>query len=114
MCRNTFQFLHEVGKEPLSNLKKHLRENGLIARGHGNTSRLPHNVLSQDVLQRTVMFIKNFASEQGIVLPGRVPQFKNFDAQLLPSSETKALMWQDNELAYTSSTSKQGKSFYFS
>ena len=94
VCRNTFQFLHGVGRERLSNLKKHLRENGLVARRHGNTSRLPHNVLSQDVLQHTVTFIKNFASEQGIALPGRVPQFKDFHVQLLPSSETKASMWR--------------------
>ena len=94
VCRDTFQLLHGVGRERLSNLRKHLRENGLVARRHGNTSRLPHNVLSQDVLQRTVTFIKNFASEQGIALPGRVPQFKNFDVQLLPSSESKALIWR--------------------
>ena len=61
-----------------------------VARRHGNTCRLPHNVLSQDVLQRTTIFIKNFASEQGIALPGRVPRFKNFDVQLLLLSESKA------------------------
>ena len=38
VCRNTFQFLHGVDKERLSNLKKHLRENGPVARRHGNTS----------------------------------------------------------------------------
>ena len=60
---NRFPFLHGVGKEHLSNLKKHLWENGLVARQHGNTLRLPRNVLSQDALQRSITFITNFASE---------------------------------------------------
>lgn len=38
VCRNTFQFLHGVGKEGLANLKKHLRKNGSVAWRHGNTS----------------------------------------------------------------------------
>ena len=94
VCRTTFQFLYGIGKDRLSNLKKHLRENGLTARRHGNTNSLPHNVLPQEVVTQAVTFIKNFASEQGLSLPGRVPQFKNFDVQLLPSSETKASIWR--------------------
>lgn len=94
VCRTTFQFLYGVGKERLTNLKKHVCENGLIARRHGNTKRLPHNVLPQEILTQAVTFIKNFGSEQGLSLPGRVPQFKNFDVQLLPSSETKSSIWR--------------------
>lgn len=51
-------------------------------------------MLPQEVVTQAVTFIKNFASEQGLSLPGRVPQFKNFDVQLLPSSETKASIWR--------------------
>lgn len=94
VCRTTFQFLYGIGKDRLSNLRKHLRENGLTARRHGNTNRLPPNVLPQEVVTQAVTFIKNFASEQGLSLPGRVPQFQNFDVQLLPSSETKASIWR--------------------
>lgn len=46
------------------------------------------------MLQRTVTFIKNLCTEQGILLPGRTPQFKNFDVQLLPSSEKKVFVWR--------------------
>ena len=41
-----------------------------------------------------VTFSKNFAFEQGLSLSGRVPQFKNCDVQLLPSSETMASVWR--------------------
>ena len=94
VCRDTFQFLYGVGKERLNNLKRHLRECGMVAQRHGNTSRLPHNVLSHELLNRTVTFIKNFAAEQALPLPGRMPQFKDFNVQLLPSSETKAFIWR--------------------
>lgn len=58
------QFLYGLGKDKLSNIKKHLRENGLTARWHGNTNRLPHNMLPQEVVTQVVTFVKNFALEQ--------------------------------------------------
>lgn len=64
VCRTTFQFLYGVGKDRLSNLKKHLRENGLTARRHGNTNHLPHNMLPQEVVTQVVTFIKNFATQR--------------------------------------------------
>jgi len=49
-------------------------------------------VLPQEVVTNVVTFNKNFASERSLSLSGRVPQFKNFDVQLLPPSQTKASM----------------------
>lgn len=51
-------------------------------------------MLPQEVVTQVVTFVKNFALEQALSLPGSVPQFTNFDVQLLPSPETKGSMWR--------------------
>ena len=66
----------------------------MVSRTHANTSRLPKNTLDHDALNRTVGFIKNFATEHAVSLPGRVPNFKDLKVQLLPSSESKASVWR--------------------
>lgn len=94
VCKKTFMFLYGIGKHRLEHLKTHLRRNGITPRRHGNTSRLPHNVLQHDTVSNVVTFIKNFAAEQGVSLPGRVPHYKNLKVQLLPSCESKASVWR--------------------
>ena len=64
-----------------------------------NTSRLPKNKPSHGVIAWTATFIKSFATEQAISLPGRYPNFKDFKVQLLPSSETKAPIWSQYKKA---------------
>ena len=40
-------------------------------------------------------FVKNFAEDHGIMLPGRIPGYHRFDLQLLPSNTTKLSMWEE-------------------
>ena len=74
VCKETFLFVYCIGKSRLENLKAHLMRYGAVPRRHANTSRLPKNVLEHVVLNRTVTFIKNFATEHGVSLPGRAPR----------------------------------------
>ena len=71
VCKETFLFVYCIGKSRLENLKAHLKRYGAVPRRHANTSRLPKNVLEQADLNRTVTFIKNFATEHGVSLLGR-------------------------------------------
>ena len=89
ICRYTFQFLLGVGKDRLHAIKASYMENGLTIRIHGNTKRLPHNVTTFEQIQNIVRFISNFAEEQAILLPGRIPGYKRDDIKLLPSSTSK-------------------------
>ena len=89
ICRYTFQFLLGVGKDCLHAIKASYMENGLTIRIHGNTKRLPHNVTTFEQIQNIVRFISNFAEEQAILLPGRIPGYKRDDIKLLPSSTSK-------------------------
>lgn len=38
--------------------------------------------------------MSNYADENGVLLPGRIPCFKNDDIQLLSSSNTKMYVWK--------------------
>ena len=89
VCRRTFQFLVGVGKDRLQAIKASYMESGLTTRIHGNTKRLPHNVTCYEGIQKIVTFVTNFAEEQAILLPGRIPGYKKDDFKLLPSSTSK-------------------------
>ena len=94
VCRKTFLFVYGIGISRLENLKAHLRKHGVVVRTHASSSRLPKNVLEHEVIKRTATFIKNFATEHTVALPGRAPNFKDFRVQLLPSSESKSSVWR--------------------
>ena len=64
-------------------------KDGITIRIHGNTKRLPHNALTYEDITRIVKFLSNYAEEQAILLPGRVPGYKRDDFKLLPSSTSK-------------------------
>jgi hypothetical protein len=70
-------------------LKQHYLATGLTTRIHGNTRRMPKNTLSLRETQNAVKFLSSYASDNAILLPGRIPGYKRDDLQLLPSSTTK-------------------------
>ena len=58
-------------------------------RVHGNTRRLPKHALKLEEVKNLVAFLSNYAEENAILLPGRIPGYKRDDLQLLPSNTTK-------------------------
>ena len=58
-------------------------------RTRGNTHRQPHNAISVNDVQHVKSFITNYAEENAISLPGRIPGYKDYRFQLLPSSNSK-------------------------
>ena len=57
VCKSTFLFIHAVGPKHYKNLVSHLSESGLSPRRHGNTKRLPVNMVPFSVTQSIVQFI---------------------------------------------------------
>uniref|UniRef100_X1ZI71 Uncharacterized protein n=2 Tax=Capitella teleta TaxID=283909 RepID=X1ZI71_CAPTE len=45
-------------------------------------------------VKHLVSFIVNYADQNALVLPGRVPGFARDDIKILPSSTTKVLIWR--------------------
>lgn len=69
------------------------KRRGIVPRKRGNTSWLPKNALNHEVLDRTVTFIKNIATDHAVALPEGAANLNNLKVQLLPSSESKASIW---------------------
>ena len=88
VCKKTFLFLYGIGKKRLTAVKKSYKTNGLETRRHGNTKRLPHNH-SHILVAGVVKFLTNYAEQNAILLPGRIPSHKRDDIKLLPSSQSK-------------------------
>ena len=66
-------------------------KDGITTRIHGNTKRLPHNAqdATYEDITRIIKFLSNYAEEQAILLPKRVPGYKRDNFKLLPSSTSK-------------------------
>ena len=89
ICRSTFTFLYGIGKKRLQNVKDAYNRNGLEVRIHKNAKSLPHNCFSSDVIENFKRFLSNYAEENAILLPGRIPGYKRDDIKLLPCSCSK-------------------------
>ena len=89
VCKITFNFLHGVGKHRVPAIRKDFVSNGLEVRTHGNTRRTPHHASSFGTIKNTILFIQNYAEQNAILLPGRIPNQKRDDVKLLPSSDSK-------------------------
>ena len=89
-----FLNLYGISFSRFRRLKEHYEEQGLSQRVHGNYKRLPHNTLPQAVTEDVKNFLSNYAEENAVLLPGRIPGFKNDDIRLLSSSETKMNVWR--------------------
>ena len=99
--KKTFTFLHGIGKDRLRNVKDSYLVNGLETRVHGNTKRLPHNHLTHAVITNVTKILKNYAEENAILLPGRIPGHKRDDIKLLPSSRSKKVSPRINKHCLT-------------
>ena len=89
LCKVTFNFLHGVGKHRVPAIRKYFVSNGLEVRTHGNTRRPPHHASSFITIKNTILFVQNYAEQNAILLPGRIPNQKRDDVKLLPSSDSK-------------------------
>ena len=78
-----------IGNDKFINVKASYIANGLTTRVHENSKRRPHNALTFEEVQNLVKFLRSYAEQHGILLPGRIPGYKRDDLQLLPSSTTK-------------------------
>ena len=90
VCINTFAFLFGIGaNHRIKAIKKHYLENGMEARVHKNTKRLPSKTASYEDIPALVKFLQNYTETNAILLPGRIPGYKWDDLQLLPSNTSK-------------------------
>ena len=94
ICLTSFLFLQTIGMKWYKNLKKHVREFGIVPRQHKFYNRQPHNAFTIEDRKIIVTFIINYAEQHGVSLPGKIPGFKRDDIKVLPCSQTKKYVWR--------------------
>jgi len=93
VCMGAFLFVHGIGRKRLRLLRKRAIEQGIQPVRHGNAGRTPtHKVMTFEDVQRVADFLNNYAENNALILPGRVPSFRDQSLKLLPSWETKTAM----------------------
>ena len=94
VCKVTFGFIFGVGmKHKIDGIRKHYLEESLTPRVHKNSKLRPHNALSFKDITGIVNFLQNYSEQHAILLPGRIPAYKRDDMKLLPSSNSKKVMY---------------------
>jgi len=94
VCRKTYLFTYGLGEKRFKNLCKHFDQFGLTSRKHGNAGKSPVNVISPEREKNIVTYIQNYADENAIPLPGRMPRMCDYTVMMLPSDTTKAEIWK--------------------
>lgn len=79
ICRDMFIILYGISDVRFRRLWEHYENSGLSSRTHGNTKRLPKNTTPYAVVEDVKLFLSNYAEENAISLPGRIPGYKDED-----------------------------------
>ena len=71
ICQMVFLFLHALSNKRFKAIKKNWRENGLCPRVRSKV--VPHNTTKLSDIHNVVRFILQYADENAILLPARIP-----------------------------------------
>ena len=90
VCRALFCFAHNISRNTLGSIAKSLDEIGITPRTHKNTNKLPAHSLSYVQREQIKSFICEYATENALPLPGRLPNLPKSTVLLLPSDKKVA------------------------
>ncbi|GES76155.1 hypothetical protein GLOIN_2v1484099 [Rhizophagus clarus] len=104
ICRTAYENLLGVSHKYLDAIIKHLRENGLEERIHGNTGKAPKNMKRVEVTYSIACeihnFLKNYANVHGIPSPGRHCNKVSMPIVFLPTSYSYISVYRDYVQVY--------------
>jgi len=83
-----------ISKSRFQRLLDYDENHGISLRIHSNNKSLPHNALTVAIDEDVKIFLAILWMKMQHLLPGRIPDFKNEDIQLLSSNETKVHVWK--------------------
>lgn len=93
VCRDLFLFVHGIKIKRYKRLVDAYKQDGFVEKQHGNYRRSPPNVTSLEMCGEIVNFLRNFAEDHALFMPGRTA--KKFSiVKLLPSQETKKSVYE--------------------
>ena len=86
--------LYGISNHRFRSLKERHDIVGICYRTHGNKGRMPNNTLPYSAIADIQEFVTNYVKENGILLPGRTPGYKDDDIKLLSACESKMNVWR--------------------
>lgn len=99
VCEKMFVFAYGIGRgERWKRLSKSFASDGIHVKSHGNRKRQPKHSLTLENRNHIVNFIRNYAEEAALFLPGRQANQRSI-VKLLPSNETKINIYRRYEEA---------------
>lgn len=96
-----YVFCHQIKIKRIKRLTKFYNEKGLIAKVHGNTGKTTKKVTNFRDTEFVMKFLNNYAEQNAIFLPGRSATVYNSRLKLLPSSDSKAKVFQMYKESFT-------------
>jgi hypothetical protein len=98
VCQKMYFFLFNLGgKTKYENIRRHLLKDGVSERVHKLSGKPPtvhRKLYLESDEQKVVDFINAYAAKHAMPLPGRLPNFKNFQIIKLPSCDTKSSVYK--------------------
>ena len=89
VCEKTFCFASGFGRGRFDRLKKRFLKDGVIEPVHRNAGQHVAHTVSFERTKHVTFFIRNYAQEHALFLPGRQNNHFNASVKLLPTSCTK-------------------------
>ena len=80
VCVETFCFVHTISHTKFNAIKGSWVEDGLLPRQRKRS--VPHNAVKLSEVEYVVRFVLRYAEDNAILLPGRIPGYKNDDLHL--------------------------------
>lgn len=112
ICEKLFLLVHAIKIKRFKRLMKHFKTNGLMPPMHGNVKRTPKNTCKKETVEQIVSFIRNYAEEAALFMPGRLASQYNI-VKLLPSSDTKVGIYRKyKEICTANNETCVGRGFF--
>lgn len=93
VCEKIFLLAHSIKIKRFKRLLKHYKEHGMAPPTHGNLKRTPKNLTKRETVEQIISFIRNYAEEAALFMPGRLANQFNI-VKLLPSSDSKIKLYR--------------------
>lgn len=93
VCEKLFLLAHAIKIKRFKRLMKHYKNYGMAPPMHGNIKRTPKNVVKREQVENIVSFIRNYAEEAALFMPGHLATQYNI-VKLLPSSDSKIALYR--------------------
>lgn len=105
VCERLFLAANAIKIKRFKRLLKHFKVHGMEPPVHKNFKRTPKNTHTKEDTENVVLFIRKYAEESALFMPGRLANHKTI-VKLLPSSDSKMSLFRKYKQACVEASKK--------